>query len=422
VFRLFVTRRAIDVPGGPLGKYMRWQWHFGLGPELGYAFWALTFFEAVLGAYAPIWPLWIERLGAPISLVGVVLASAGIFRPIVLGFGGPLVDRLDTRKVLIASRVLSLSGLIVAAFAGSWEILFLTVFLNAIGELAFPTIHAYVANHAGDDPVHAFNMTITIGPAAGLIVTPFVSGLVIAMAGMRGAFFLSAILTVCAIGFLSRMDFGTRHASHSTEAVTYRSTLRDANIRSAIILHGCTIGALGIGVALVPNFLEDVHGLSPSLISILSAGAAVGTVAFGIVSSRAPLLKNSPILAATIATSFVSVGLLIFATQSALPLLSFAYFLRGGVFSAWALFLAAMGKVAPPHLRSRGFSIMEIIGGSAMSLGPVIAAQLWRIDPTSPLIVSATLAAVMVAVMLVILRRQSSAEGTLEIATIADDT
>jgi MFS family permease len=403
---------------------MRWQWHFGLGRELGYAFWALTFFEAVLGAYAPIWPIWIERLGAPISLVGIVLASAGIFRPIVLGFGGPLVDRLDTRKVLIVSRVLSLSGLIVAAFAGTWEILFLTVFLNAIGELAFPTIHAYVADHAGDDPVHAFNMTITIGPAAGLIVTPFVSGLVIALAGMRGAFILSAVLTLCAIGFLSRMDFGARTASHSTEAITYSSTLRHAGIRSAIILHGCTIGALGIGVALVPNFLEDVHGLSPSLISILSAGAAVGTVAFGIFSSRSRALKNSPILAAAIATSLVSVGLLIFATQSALPLLSFAYFLRGGVFSAWALFLAAMGKVAPAHLRSRGFSIMEIVGGSAMSLGPVVAAQLWRIDPRSPLVVSATLAASMVGVLVVILRRESRLNEPApetEGITIADD-
>jgi hypothetical protein len=88
-------------------------------------------------------------------------------------------------------------------------------------------------------------------------------------------------------------------------------------------------------------------------------------------------------------------------------LLSFAYFLRGGVFSAWALFLAAMGKVAPAHLRSRGFSIMEIVGGSAMSLGPVVAAQLWRIDPRSPLVVSATLAATMVVVLVVILRRES---------------
>lgn len=391
---------------------MRWSWHFGLGKELGYAFWALTFFEAVLGAYAPIWPLWIERLGAPISMVGVVLASAGVFRPIVLGVGGPIADRFNTRNVLVVARLIGFCGILLAAFAGTWQILFITVLCNAIGELIFPTIHAYVADHAGEDPVHAFNMTITIGPACGLIITPFVSGLVIAQFGMRGAFFLSALLTLIAIGFLSRMDFSARRATHS-EPVTYRSTMRHSAIRSAIILHALTILSLGIGVALIPNFLEEVRGVSPSIIAILSAGAAVGTVSFGVFSSRQRHLRESPILAAAIATSLVVVGLLIFATQSALPLISLAYFLRGGVFSAWALFLAALGKVAPAHLRSRGFSIMEILGGTAMSTGPLIAAQLWRIDPTTPLVVAATLASIMVAVMVILVRRMQRAAKVL---------
>jgi MFS family permease len=391
---------------------MRWTWHFGLGKELGYAFWALTFFEAAFGAYAPVWPLWIERQGAPISMVGVVLASSGLFRPLVLGIGGPLADRYNTRNVLIGARLIGFAGILLAAFAGSWQILFLTVFCNAVGELVFPTLHAYVANHAGDDPVHAFNMTITIGPACGLIVTPFVSGLVIAQFGIRGAFFLAAFATLIAIGFLSRMDFTPGQTAH-TEKVTYRKALQHAGIRSAIILHGLTILALGIGVSLIPNFLEEERGVSASTIAILSAGAALGTVAFGVFSSRHRTLKQSPILAAAIATALVSVGLLIFATQSALPLISLAYFLRGGVFSAWALFLAAMGKVAPVHLRSRGFSIMEIVGGTAMSTGPLIAAQLWRIDPTTPLVVAATLALTMVAVMVVMLRRMRQAEQDL---------
>jgi MFS family permease len=388
---------------------MRWQWHFGLGKELGYAFWALTFFEAVLGAYAPIWPLWIEELGAPISVVGLVLASAGLFRPFVLGFGTGIADRFNTRNVLIGCRVFSICGLFIAAFAGTWEILFITVAFNALGELAFPSIHSYVADHAGDDAVHAFNMTITIGPAGGLIVTPLISGLIIAWGGMQAAFIFSAFLTVIALLFVSRMDFGAMRVSGGTdEKVTYRKAIEHPGIRSAIILHGCTIAALGIGVALVPNFLEVERGISPSVIAILSAGAALGTVSFGFYSSRHPKLRQAPILAAAVATVLVVVGFVIFGTQTALPLMAFAYFLRGGVFSAWALFLAAMGKVAPAHLRSRGFAIMEIIGGSAMSFGPVAAAQLWNVDPRSPLFVAAALGGVMVTVMLIALRRQQN--------------
>jgi predicted MFS family arabinose efflux permease len=386
---------------------MRWQWHFGLGRELGYAFWALTFFEAVLGAYAPIWPLWIERQGASIAIVGLVLASAGVIRPFVLGPGAALTDRFNTRYVLMACRTVSMCGLVIAALAGTWQILFVTVAFNALGELVFPTIHAYVADHAGNDPVHAFNMTITIGPAGGLIVTPLISGLIIAWGGIQAAFLFSAFLTLCALAFVSRMDFSSTRTVHpaSGERVTYRKALQHRGIRSMIVLHGATIAALAIGIALIPNFLEEERGIAPSSIAILSSGAALGTVAFGVFSSRNRVLRQSPVFAAAIATALVVLGFLIFGTQGALPLIAIAYVLRGGVFSAWALFLAAMGKVAPPHLRSRGFTVMEIVVGSAMSFGPIVASQLWNISPTSPLFVAACLGSVMVAVMIVVHRR-----------------
>jgi MFS family permease len=387
---------------------MRWQWHFGLGKELGYAFWALTFFEAVLGAYAPIWPLWIEHLGAPISVVGLVLASAGIFRPFILGPGAAITDRFNTRNVLLVCRTFSLCGLVIAAVAGTWQILFITVLFNALGELVFPTIHAYVADHAGDDAVHAFNMTITIGPAGGLIITPLISGVIIAWGGMQAAFVFSGFLTLCAMFFVSKMDFGsTRLSPETNERVTFAMAFQHRGMRSMIILHGATIASLGIGVALIPNFLEVERGVSPSVIAVLSAGAAIGTVSFSFFSSRNRILKNSPVLAAAFATGLVALGFVIFGTQTALPLIGFAYVLRGGVFSAWALFLAGMGKVSPAHLRSRGFTIMEIIGGGAMSFGPIVAAQLWDINPTSPLFVAACLASGMVAVMILFHRRSS---------------
>lgn len=386
---------------------MRWQWHFGLGRELGYAFWALTFFEAVLGAYAPIWPLWIERLGAPITIVGLVLASAGVIRPFVLGPGAALTDRFNTRNVLIVCRAFSICGLVGAAFAGTWQILFVTVAFNALGELVFPTIHAYVAHHAGEDAVHAFNMTITIGPAGGLIVTPLISGLIIAWGGIQAAFLFSALLTLVALGFVSRMDFSSMCAGNARpdERVTYRKALQHRGIRTMIVLHGATIAALAIGVALIPNFLEEERGISASAIAILSSGTALGTVSFGIFSSRNRVLRQSPVLAAAIATLLVVAGFVIFGTLGALPLIAIAYVLRGGLFSAWALFLAAMGKIAPAHLRSRGFTVMEIIGGGAMSFGPIVASQLWNISPTSPLFVAACLGAAMAVVMIVVHRR-----------------
>lgn len=386
---------------------MRWTWHFGLGRELGYAFWALTFFEGVFGAYISVWPLWIERLGAPISVVGLVLGSSGLIRPFVLGPGSILLGAYDTRRILIGARSLSIGGLILAAFADSWPLLLITVATGSIGELVFPAIQTYVADNAGDDPVHAFAMVITIGPAVALIITPLIAGVAISLGGIPAALILAASLTAIALIFVSRMHFTNgRTAANTTEKTSYRLALAHSGIRTLMIIHGLTIGTLAIGSSLVSNFLEVERGFAASLVSILSAGAAVGTVAFGFLVARSSRLRRAPIVAASIACGLTAMGYVLLATQSWLPLIALALLFRGGLFSTWSLFLGALGSVAPAHLRPRSFAIMEILGGSAMSFGPIVASQLWKIDPRMPFVVSALCAAIMVAALIGVRHRE----------------
>lgn len=400
---------------------MRFNWHFGLGRELGLAFWALTFFEASYGAYASIWPLWIERLGAPITIVGLVLGAGGVVRPFVVGGGSWLTDQMDVKKLLVGARLLAISGLVVAAFARSWELLLLTVITNAVGELVFPVVHSHVAEHAGDNPARAFNMVITIGPASALVVTPFVAGVIITFFDMPGAILLGAILstlgTVClAIVRFRRPD----PASDDVERASYRAVLKHAGSRNIIILHGFTVLALATGSALIPNFLKDQRGFTPESISILSAGAAMGTVMFGLMSMRHRRLRSAPVLAAAIATGLTATGYFLFAVLDVLPAIAIAYVLRGGLFSAWALFLAGMGEIAPRPLRTRAFAVVEILGGSAVSFGPIIAALLYRVDPPLFLIVSGAASYVMCAVTLVSHAAHTRARKAEEEATLAE--
>lgn len=386
---------------------MRWTWHFGLGRELGYAFWALTFFEGVFGAYIAVWPLWIERLGAPISVIGLVLGASGLIRPFVLGPGSVFMSNHDTRKILIGARSLSIAGLVLAAFATSWPLLLITVLTSSIGELVFPAIQTYVADNAADDPVHAFTMVITIGPAIALIVTPLISSVVIAIGGIPAALILAALLTAIGLGFVSRMEFtGGRAAIGAAEKTSYRLAMAHTGIRTLMIVHALTIGVLAVGSSLVSNFLEIERGFAPSLVSLLSAGAAVGTVTYGFLVSRHSGLRRAPITAASIACALTAMGYLLLATQTWLPLVALALVFRGGLFSTWSLFLGALGSIAPAHLRARSFTIMEILGGSAMSFGPIVASQLWKIDPRAPFIVSALSSLVMVGVLIGVRHRQ----------------
>lgn len=386
---------------------MKFSWHLGLGRELGLAFWALTFVEASFGAYASVWPLWIERLGAPITIVGLVLATSGVVRPFVVGGSSWVMDRVDTRTVLVVTRILTALGLVFAASVRSWELLLITVVTNSFGELVFPAMHSHVAEHAGENPTRAFNMVITIGPSVALIVTPLLSGLIIAWVGIPGALIFAALLGLAGTACVSLATLPRRlqPGDENQEKASYKAVLTHAPSRRIIVLHGLTLISLGIGASLIPNFLKDQRDIDAGLISILSSGAAVGTLLLAFVSMRSQRLLSAPILGAAIAAGLAATGYFMFATLEVMPVIALAYVFRGGVFSAWALFLAAMSEVATARLRTRSFALMEVLGGTAMSFGPVLASMLYDIEP--PLFLWVSGAATFVMVLVVVLNHRA---------------
>lgn len=378
---------------------MRLRWDMGLGRDLGLAFWAMTCFEATFGAYSSVWPLWIEALGAPIAIVGLVLGSAGFIRPFILGPSSSLTERFDRRTVLIVARLCGVAGMATAALAQTWQILFVTVVLNAMSEIVFPTMQTYVAERARENRARAFGMVVNVGPSLALIVTPLLSGLLISVWDMRAAFVLGAVTSIASIAIMSRMDFSHPPAEDDAEetAISYRSVFRDASVRGLVALHAATILSLAVGIALIPNFLKDARGLEPALISSFGAVAAVGTGLFALLVSRTPALSANPLRAAAIACGAISLGLLIFVLAEAIPWIVVAFLLRGGMFASWAMMLAEMGERASSRLRSRAFAVMEIMGGSAMSFGPIVASQLYRVDPSTPVLIGAILGGAMTA-------------------------
>lgn len=405
---------------GVLRNAMRLRWDVGLGRDLGLAFWAMTMFEATFGAYMGVWPLWIEELGAPIALVGLVLGSAGFIRPLIIGPSSWMTERFDRKKLMIGARCFGIAGMAVAALAQAWHILLITVVLNSISEVVFPLLQTYVAERAVENRARAFSMIINVGPSLALMVTPLISGILISQWGMRSAFVLGGITGIASILILSRMDF-SRIPEDETEEdqPSYRATFRNRPIRSLFIIHGVTLLSLAIGVSLVPNFLRDTRGMDASLIATLGAASAIGTALLGLIVARTPSLSNYPMRAATISCSAIVVGLFIYTSSETLPWIALAFFLRGGMFATWAMILAEMGNIAPSRLRSRAFAVVEMLGGSAMSFGPIIASQLYGFSPTLPILIGGALGGTMAIVMGWMQWRRSNAPVASETTILA---
>src|SRR5215203_1425564 len=368
-------------------------WDLGLGRELGNVFWAMIGVEAAFGAYVGIWPLWIEALGAPITVVGLVLGSAGLLRLLTLAPSAALADRIDPRTLIVAARSLTAIGMISAAFATHWTMLAPMVIGSAIGEITFPLTQAHLAAHAGEQRVRPFTVVFNVGPAIAFLIARF---------DMRAAFIFAAVCTAFSLFFFSRFAPRPKVAKeHAPARSSYREALAEPGVKPLLAMQFATIFSLALGISLLAPFLADQRGLSPAVVAILGGVGSLGAVIFGLAVARSQWLQRHPLTGIAIAIGMVMVALAIILSTHLVWLIAPAFIGRGGLWSAWGLFVAALSEIVrSDRVRPRVFTLSEMTGGSAFSSAPIISGQLYAIRAEGPLLASLAASAVLIPVLL----------------------
>lgn len=372
-------------------------------------FWGLFFLEATFGAYLSVWPLWIERLGAPVTIVGFVLGSSGFIRLLVIGPSASIADRLGYRRAILICRCFTVAGLLSASVATHWTHLIAMLIGGAIGELVFPLIQVLVASLAGDERMRSFALVFTVGPSIALIGSPLISGGLVWLFGIRAAFVFGAACSTLSLYFLAQIKEPAGFSRRSAErGSSYREAIGDPGVRLVASLLLVTVFALSLGTAFIPTFLEDVRGLNPAVISIISSGAAVGSASFGIAVARIHRLQLRPFHAVALAVSVICVGFVLFRSTAYVPLLIIAFFSRGGLFSAWAMLSATLSELAPAAHRARAFALTEMTGGIAYALGPILAGPLYARQHTLSFDVAIALCVVILPLLFMAQRRAAA--------------
>lgn len=334
--------------------------------------------EAAYGAYLGILPLWIEKLGAPIAIVGLLLGANGILRLFVIFPSTNIANRFGYRRTIMYGRAAAFLGLMAAALATQWQQLILLVIGVAVGEIVFPLLQTLVATQAGEQRVRAFALIFTVGPSVVLAISPIVSALLVAFFGMRAAFLLAAFWTALSFVMLRKIEEPVEAGARGrAQQGGYREAIADYRLRTITLLLIGVVFTCSLGVAFIPTFLEDVRGYQPAIINAFSALGAVGSAMFGLAVARTRRLQKEPFLAVAIALGCIVVSLTLFHMSGALAVVLIAYLLRGGFFSAWAMMNASLGLNAPSRLRASGFALVEMAGGLASSGGPIIGGFLY---------------------------------------------
>jgi MFS family permease len=381
---------------------------FGLPRAIVPVFIAMLCVEGALGSYGSIWPLWMERLHADVATVGILLGVPGFLRMLVVGPSAALADRFGPRRLMIGSRIAATSAYLVAFFATDWKQLLPAIVLIAAAEIVFPVAQSYVGHHAPPDQrMRSLTLVFNVGPAVALAISPLASSGIVGAFGIRWAFLLAATFSTVALVSLVRVapDAPVGSVDTSQPKSSFRDALSQPTVRLLLILQGSMIFTLSLGLALVPTFLEDVRNLSASTIALLGAFPAVGSIVFGLLIARAAAVQSHPLWGVVWATAQTAVGLMIFHQFGNPLVIGLGFFLRGGFFSGWVLFISAIGVVSDPAHRSRCFAASELVGGVAAASGPIVAGVLYSQRDLLPMEIAIVMAALLVPVLLTAQRR-----------------
>jgi MFS family permease len=229
-------------------------------------------------------------------LLGLVSFAAGLPTIIFTPIGGSAADRLDKRKILIATQIAQ----IIFAIALGWlvmtnriqisHIIFFSAFLGVTIAFEMPAISALVPELVRRDeiaPAIALDRAVFHGSR---LVGPSIAGFFVAWWGAASAFFsnaLSFVALILALVSLPKRQLGTaeeeeQRRSGFVEGIRYVRSNRI--IISMIMLIACnTIFVFpAISPAMLPLYVRNILQLGPqslgSLMAISGTGAVLGAV------------------------------------------------------------------------------------------------------------------------------------------------
>jgi len=315
-------------------------------------------------------------------LLGLVQLAAGLLTIIFTPVGGSSADKLDKRKILIATQIAQIIfacalGWLILTQIQIWHVVFFASLLGITIAFEMPAISALVPELVTRDeiaPAIALDRAVFHGSR---LVGPSLAGLFVGWWGAASAFFANAfsfLALIVALMSLPKRKIGTaeeeeQRRSGFKEGIRYVRSNR--TIISMIMLIACnTIFVFpAISPSMLPLYVRNILHLGPEslgwLMAVSGTGAFLGAI--GLLSVARPnrlRFMTGNVIAITIGVLVMSQSHRFWATAAAMGLIAIALSMNFGLANT------IVQEHAPSELRGR---VSAIFGMSFFGLMPVAA-------------------------------------------------
>lgn len=271
---------------------------------------------------ATIWLVY--QLTNSAIMLGIVGFSSQIPSFFLAPWGGVLVDRFNTHKILVIAQILSMiQSLVLAALALSgtiqiWHFIILSLFQGVINAVDAPARQAFVPEmvEKRDDLASAIALNSSL-VNGGWLIGPAIAGILIARIGAAYCFLIDGLSYIAVIAALMAMRLKQKKIVVTTahplqrlkEGFVY--AYKFSPIRSTLLLLALFSLMAMPYITLVPIFATKILAGDASTLGLLMAASGMGAIGGGIyLSTRKTVVGLGKVIA--LAPGICGTGIILF--------------------------------------------------------------------------------------------------------------
>ncbi len=323
------------------------------------------------------------------ALLGVTSAAANL--PVLLFslYAGVLADRVDQRRLLVATQVAAaaftgiLAVLVSTGVVQFWQVVVAAFLVGTAGAIASPAYQALVS-------------TLVEGPALGnaialnsaqfnlsRIIGPSLAGAAIALGGLALAFWANAFSFVVVIVMLATLPLASTRAIGRIEASMWSNLLdglryvRSDPIVPVLLALTVVPGLLNLNyLVLLPIFARDILAIGAPGLGLMTSAVGIGALLGALTVAMArPGGGSGRLVLLGLAVS--SGGLILFSVTTWLPLSLLGLAIMGSCQVAYyATTNTLLQLLVPMRLRGRVMSLYIFASTGVVPIGNLVAGTL----------------------------------------------
>jgi predicted MFS family arabinose efflux permease len=334
-------------------------------------------------------------------------------------FGGVFADRLDRRKMLLASQYIQmvcaflLALLFVTHTVKVWHILTLSFFVGLGQSFGGPAYSALLPTLVGPEDLSNAIAMNSIQFNLARIIGPTIGGLAYTTLGATWCFTLNGISYIAVIIslFMIKVKFVP---AKSTESVLHsmkegiRFIRRREGMSALVILAFCTT-LFGFSLnGFLPVFVRTIFNRGPETYTLLLICSGAGSIVGALSVAAVEKMKGQGRLTLMI---LVLLGLITsgFALSRWLPLSCVLMFLAGAAIMASAAFMLSLAQlISTDAMRGRVMSVYNLAFRAGIPLGALVIGKLIPIFGVSKVLTAAGLSLVAISLYFLLVKQDAT--------------